>query len=85
MKRYYIETFGCNLNKAESKRYKEILDLFLDYSSLKEADLALINSCGVIQKTELKIIKKIKEYKKAEKFIILTGCLPAISKTVTIS
>ncbi len=76
IEKYHIETFGCKLNKADSIKYNSILKKFLVQKNPKEADLVFINSCGVIDKTERKIIKKIKEYKKNKKYIILTGCLP---------
>ncbi len=79
MEKYYIKTFGCKLNVADSFLYEKVLDLFLASSSEKDADFILVNSCGVIDKTERKIIKKIKEYKKEGKFVVLTGCLPSIS------
>ncbi|MEA2092527.1 MAG: tRNA (N(6)-L-threonylcarbamoyladenosine(37)-C(2))-methylthiotransferase [Patescibacteria group bacterium] len=79
MENYYIKTFGCKLNVADSFACEKVLKKFLLSSSEEEADLILVNSCGVIDKTERKVIKKIKEYKKQEKFVILTGCLPYIS------
>jgi len=79
MKKYYIKTFGCKLNVTDSFLYEEVLRCFLLPSSEEDADLVLVNSCGVIDKTERKVIKKIKKYKKQEKFVVLTGCLPSIS------
>jgi MiaB-like tRNA modifying enzyme len=79
MERYYIKTFGCKLNVADSFGCEKVLRRFLLPSLEEEADLILVNSCGVIDKTERKVIKKIKEYKKKGKFVILTGCLPYIS------
>jgi MiaB-like tRNA modifying enzyme len=79
MERYYIKTFGCKLNVADSFACEKVLRGFLLPSLEEEADLVLVNSCGVIDKTERKVIKKIKEYKKKGKFVILTGCLPYIS------
>ncbi len=81
MKRYYyIKTFGCKLNVADSFLYEKVLKSFLLESSEKDADLILVNSCGVIDKTERKVIKTIQDYKKQGKFVILTGCLPYISE-----
>ncbi len=79
MEKYYLKTFGCKLNRADSDSYRKVLERFFVSSFEKEADLILINSCGVIDKTERKIIKCIREYKKEGKFVILTGCLPYIT------
>ncbi len=81
MKKYYIETYGCKLNQSDSNVYGSILDNFFSFSpNHKDAQVVLINSCGVIKKTERKILKRVKEYKKKGKFVILTGCLTHICK-----
>ncbi len=60
--------------------YKKILDHFLTPSSdPRRSDLVLINSCGVVEKTERKVLKAIKDHKKEGRFVILTGCLPSFS------
>ncbi|MDD5696682.1 MAG: MiaB/RimO family radical SAM methylthiotransferase, partial [Candidatus Pacebacteria bacterium] len=80
MKKYHIETFGCKLNQADSERIKSELDKEFQSSSLKEADFVILNTCGVVEKTERKILKKINQLKKSKKIVILAGCLPLISK-----
>ena len=80
---FYLETYGCNLNKADS----ELMSLILENNgykrspNLSRADFFIINSCGVIEKTERKIIRRLFDLKKKfkNKKIILTGCLPLIS------
>jgi len=77
MKKFYLETYGCKLNQSDSDLIRGILSKkFEEVSVLKEADFIIINSCGVVQKTERKIIKRIKLLK--GKKIILAGCLPLI-------
>ena len=80
MKKFYLETYGCKLNQADSEIIREILEKNnYQFSSEKEADFVVINSCGVVEKTERKIIKRIRELKKKNKRVILAGCLPLIS------
>lgn len=50
-------------------------------SSVEEADVVVLNSCGVIEYTERKIIRRIQELKNAGKKVVLAGCLPRISNT----
>jgi len=50
--------------------------------SAHEADAIVVNSCGVIETTERKIIKRLYVLKKSNKKIILTGCLPKINPSV---
>jgi len=80
--KFYLETYGCKLNQADSDLIRGVLlEEFEEVpSSFKEgADFFVINSCGVLGKTERKIWKRIKELKKKGKKVILAGCLPLIS------
>lgn len=79
MKKYHLETFGCKLNQTDSERIKSKLDKEYKQSSLKEADFVVLNTCGVVEKTERKILKKINQFKKT-KIVIVAGCLPLISQ-----
>jgi len=79
MKTYYLETFGCKLNQTDSERIKLELNKNFKPSSLKEADIVVFNTCGVVEKTERKIFKRINQLKKQGKTIIIAGCLPLIS------
>jgi len=80
MKKYHIETFGCKLNQTDSERIKSNLDKEYKQSSLREADFVVLNTCGVVEKTERKIFKEINQLRKAKKIVILAGCLPLISE-----
>ena len=51
MKKVYIETLGCQMNKAETERILGMLS-FLGYEETekpKEADLLIINTCSIRQ------------------------------------
>jgi MiaB-like tRNA modifying enzyme len=54
-----------------AKKYKK--------APAKEADFVILNTCGVVEKTERKIFKTAKELKKAGKKVIFTGCLPFLN------
>ena len=82
MRKYYIWTIGCQMNKAESERLASYLDHAGCQSStkLEEADLVIINSCVIRQSAENRVINKLhalKALKKANPGLIvaLTGCL----------
>jgi len=81
--RFYLETFGCKFNKADSELIRKILiENGFKEASEKEADFVILNTCGVVEKTERKIIKRATELKKKGKKIIFAGCLPLISPKV---
>lgn len=66
------------MNQADTDIMRGILSNKHEIVSLDEAELSIINSCGVIEYTERKILKRIKELKKNRK-VILAGCLPRIA------
>jgi MiaB-like tRNA modifying enzyme len=81
--RFFIETFGCKFNKADSELIRKILiENGFKEASEKEADFVVLNTCGVVEKTERKIIKRAIELKKKNKKIIFSGCLPLISPKI---
>jgi len=74
-----IITYGCTSNKDNS----EIISGLLlkdkhELTNLEKADIIIINSCAVKQKTDNKIQGLIKNILKKypEKRIIITGCMP---------
>ncbi len=83
MKKYYIKTFWCAMNQADSEKINMILlqSWFLKVADWKQADLVVLNTCSVRQKWEDKVVwllEEIKKYSKKEnKKIIttLTGCM----------
>lgn len=78
MKKFYLETYGCKLNHSDSDLIRGILSKdYEEVSSSDEADFIIINSCGVVERTERKIVRRIKSL--SGKRIVLAGCLPIIN------
>jgi tRNA-2-methylthio-N6-dimethylallyladenosine synthase len=81
---YYIKTYGCQMNKADSERIASDLEGrgFVLAPSWKKSNLIIINTCSVRKRVEDRIrdfIHKIKEsYQQKQQSkpkIILTGCM----------
>ena len=73
MSKFFIKTFGCKLNQFDSEKIREGLTLsgFFETDNVLEADIIVINSCGVTNKAEKEafytlrnIIRKNPEAKK---------------------
>lgn len=65
-KKYYIRTYGCQGNEADSEVIAGILD-FLGYSKAEEvedADIILLNTCAVRENAEEKVFGEIGALKK---------------------
>lgn len=83
MRKYYIKTFGCEMNQADSEKINMILlqSGLSKTSDYKAADLVILNSCSVRKKWEDRVfwlVKEIEEInKKSEKKIIVwvTWCM----------
>jgi tRNA-2-methylthio-N6-dimethylallyladenosine synthase len=81
MKKLHIETYGCQMNIADSEVVASILaDLYEITDQQKEADLILINTCSVRDNAEQRIRKRLRELgslkKKNNKLLIgLLGCM----------
>lgn len=81
---FYIKTFGCQQNIADSERiasyylsrgYKKI-------SLVKKADVVVLNTCMIRQQAEDKVTGLIKNIVKARKIkpkIIITGCMAGMA------
>jgi tRNA-2-methylthio-N6-dimethylallyladenosine synthase len=64
-KRYYIETYGCQMNKYDSELVAGILDK-IDYERTDEseqADLILVNTCSVRRGAETRVSARIGAFK----------------------
>ena len=80
--KYYIETWGCQMNEEDSEKISGILRIknYEAVSSREEADLVVFNTCCVRENAELKvfghlgILKKLKE-KKPSLIIAVCGCM----------
>ncbi len=80
MKKYTIKTYGCKLNQSETDNLETVLSQNFKKVDIEKADLVVLNSCGVIDKTERKVLKEAKKRKREGKRVIVTGCLPSMTK-----
>ncbi|MCD6429229.1 tRNA (N6-isopentenyl adenosine(37)-C2)-methylthiotransferase MiaB, partial [bacterium] len=77
--KYYIITYGCQMNKSDSKRIAAILEQYelKQASEPEEADLIVVNMCSVRQSAVDRVLSKIKNLKLKIKNskILVTGCV----------
>ncbi|MHA1963577.1 MAG: tRNA (N(6)-L-threonylcarbamoyladenosine(37)-C(2))-methylthiotransferase [Candidatus Thorarchaeota archaeon] len=79
--KYYLETYGCSLNTADSDIIVGRLEAIEGQrvKDISDAELILLNTCGVKEPTEDKIVHRLKELAQGNTPIVVTGCLPKIS------
>ncbi|HEY4563072.1 MAG TPA: tRNA (N6-isopentenyl adenosine(37)-C2)-methylthiotransferase MiaB [Thermoanaerobaculia bacterium] len=81
-RRFYIETWGCQMNELDSQRMAGQLmqQGILPTREVEEADIILLNSCSVREKAEQKVYSRLGEYRllkrgKGDLLIGLCGCV----------
>lgn len=81
-KKFYIESYGCQMNFNDSEIVASILNKegFGATRNAEEADLVLLNTCSIREKAEQTVRKRLTEFKKAKKqrpgFLVgVLGCM----------
>src|SRR2546430_5741576 len=77
-RRYFIKTFGCQMNEYDSARMADVLHTGGDLAATDnpaEADLLLMNTCSVREKAQEKVFSLLGEWRKlkAERPHVLIG------------
>ena len=81
--RYFIQTYGCQMNEYDSAKMADVLGSSLSASkagSLEEADILLVNTCSVREKAEDKVFSLLGRWRELKeqnpKLIIgVGGCV----------
>ena len=81
-KKFYIESYGCQMNFADSEVVASILqdNDFGPTSQFEDADLIFLNTCSIREKAEQTIRKRLSEFKRIKKsnpslLIGVLGCM----------
>ena len=82
-RRYFVETFGCQMNYHDSERIAGLLerDGFTSSDSAAEADVVVINTCSVREKAEEKLYTRLGEVRELARetgrdpIVVVAGCV----------
>ncbi len=81
-KTYFIHTFGCQQNVADSERVASLYESrgISPAESMDDADIIILNTCVIRERAEEKVfglIRSIREgnYGRTDAHIVITGCL----------
>jgi len=81
-KKFYIESYGCQMNFADSEVVASILmdKGFGVTQNFEQADLIFLNTCSIREKAELTVRKRLTEFRKLKKenpglLVGVLGCM----------
>jgi MiaB-like tRNA modifying enzyme len=77
----HFEAYGCSLNRGECEELVEAV-VGCGHSlttKTEDADIAIIFTCGVVETTERRMLKRIGELAYFEEKLVICGCLGNIS------
>ncbi|MDQ3550892.1 MAG: tRNA (N6-isopentenyl adenosine(37)-C2)-methylthiotransferase MiaB [Bacteroidota bacterium] len=81
-RRFYIESYGCQMNFSDSEIVASILNEegFGATRNVEEADLIFLNTCSIREKAEQTVRKRLTEFKKLKKrrpgtLVGVLGCM----------
>jgi tRNA-2-methylthio-N6-dimethylallyladenosine synthase len=81
-KKFYIESYGCQMNFSDSEIVASILNSegFGATRDYQEADIVLINTCSIREKAEQTVRKRLTEFKKLKEnkpgtLVGVLGCM----------
>ncbi len=81
-KRFYIESYGCQMNFADSEVVASILNKegFGATRNVEDADLIFLNTCSIREKAEQTVRKRLTEFRKLKKrkpgtLVGVLGCM----------
>jgi len=78
MARYHVETYGCTSNRGESQAIERALRAggHRPVEDVSNADVAILNTCTVVEKTERNMLRRAKELDEATPAdLVVTGCM----------
>ncbi|MFD1585701.1 tRNA (N(6)-L-threonylcarbamoyladenosine(37)-C(2))-methylthiotransferase [Halorientalis brevis] len=78
MARYHIETYGCTSNRGETQQIEQALREGGHHpaDAPDEADVAILNTCTVLEKTEQNMLRRAKELDaETPGDLVVTGCM----------
>ena len=77
--RFFIKTFGCQMNKADSEQIAGVFERkgYKKVEDVKKADVVIINTCSVRQSAEDRVLGLVNNLSKLSfrPKIIVTGCM----------
>jgi MiaB-like tRNA modifying enzyme len=78
--KFHVETYGCSANRADGELMASLLlRAGFEEADEADADVFIVNTCGVKATTENRIFNRLKALRSSGKKIVVAGCLTRTS------
>ena len=80
-KKYFVKTYGCQMNEHDSENIKAILELmnYEEVSNMEDANLVILNTCAIRENAHNKVfglLGRIKHMRESKEFMTgFCGCM----------
>jgi tRNA-2-methylthio-N6-dimethylallyladenosine synthase len=81
-KKYFVKTYGCQMNEHDTENIKAILEdmSFTEVDNMEDADLILLNTCAIRENAHNKVfgmVGRIKHLKESKPDLVagICGCM----------
>jgi len=85
-KRFYIETYGCQMNFADTEVVNSILmdDGMSPVQAAEDADIIFVNTCSIRENAETRVWNRLKEFRslKKEKSHLTVGVMGCMAERI---
>lgn len=80
--KFYFESYGCTMNQGEAKIMEDIVcarghEIVHDED---QSEVLVLVTCTVIETTELRMLKRLRELSKTGKMVVVAGCMALVQK-----
>ena len=89
-KKYFVKTYGCQMNEHDTENIKAILEdmSFTEVDNMEDADLILLNTCAIRENAHNKVfgmVGRIKHLKESKPDLVagICGCMAQEEHVVT--
>ncbi len=85
--KFYFESYGCTMNQGEAKIMEDIVRArgHEIVSEEEQSEVLVLVTCTVIETTELRMLKRLKDLTKTGKMVVVAGCMASVQKDVILN
>ncbi len=80
----HVESYGCTMNQGEGHGLSRDLAIsgHCTCSSSEDADIIILNTCTVVETTEIRMLRRMQELRSQGKEVVVTGCMAKVQEEV---